>query len=68
MGSEFLFYDSGEDCTKTKMMENYKKQIGYIAYKQEKDQPRKFEALITTCDNKLTDFTVIDEDTENVIL
>lgn len=61
MGSEFLCYDSGEDCSKTKIMENYKKQMGYINYTQEKNEPRRIESLITTCDNKSTDFTVIDK-------
>lgn len=67
MGSEFLCYDSGEDCSKTKIMENYKKQMGYINYTQEKNEPRRIESLITTCDNKLTDFTVIDKKSENVV-
>lgn len=67
MGSEFIVYDSGEDCSRTKMMENYKKQLGYIAYMQEKDQPRRLETVITVCDNKSTDFTIIDKKTENVV-
>ncbi len=68
MGSEFVVYDSGEDCSRTKMMENYKKQLAYIVYTQDKDQPRKLETLITICDNKSTDFTIIDKKTENVVL
>lgn len=68
MGKEFRLYDSGEDCAKTKVMEHYKKQMGFIAYVQEKDQPRRFRTLLTTCDNALTDFTVVDRKAENILL
>jgi hypothetical protein len=35
-GTEFTLYDNGEDSSATKMMENYKKQIAFINYTQEK--------------------------------
>jgi hypothetical protein len=60
MGKEFRFYDSGEDCGSTKIMEHYKKQMAFVAYAQDRDHPRRFTALLSTCDNALTDFTVID--------
>lgn len=44
------------------MMENYKKQLGYITYSKEDNQPRKIESLITTCDNDSTDFTIVDKE------
>lgn len=59
-------YDGGEDNSKTKMMENYKKQLAFIQYVQTEDKPRKMEALITTCDNLSTDFTIMDNNA-NVI-
>lgn len=65
-GTEFTLYDFGEECTRTKMMENYKKQLAYTSYFQEKGEPRRFETLITTCDNKSTDFTIKDKN-NNVI-
>jgi hypothetical protein len=68
LGKEFCFYDAGEDCAKTKVMEHYKKQMGFISYTQEKDQPRRFSALLSTCDNALTDFTVVDRKADNVLL
>ena len=67
LGSQFCIYDGGQDYTETKMMENYKKQIGFIKYTQEKGQPRKFQSLITTCDNKSTNFTVHDKSSLNVL-
>lgn len=59
-------YDSGEDHTKTKMMENYKKQLAYIRYSKDEDYFRKIETLFTICDNKSTDFTVKDKN-QNII-
>lgn len=61
-GGEFLLYDSGEDSSKTKMMENYKKQMAYITYNKDEDEPRKIHALISTCDNSSTDFTIVDNE------
>jgi hypothetical protein len=34
-GSKFFTYDSGEDYSKTKIIENYKKQLAYAHYYQE---------------------------------
>jgi|LakMenEpi03Aug12_release.lakeMendotaPanAssembly.Ray.scaffolds.fasta_scaffold4533196_1 hypothetical protein len=42
--------------------------MAYISYAQEKEQPRKISALISTCDNALTDFTIIDKKAENILL
>ena len=42
--------------------------MAYIAYSQEKDQPRKIATVISTSDNALTDFTVIDRKAENILL
>ena len=66
-GSEFWLYDSGEECVDTKVMENYKKQLAYINYYQETNRPRAFDAYITNCDNKSTDFTVMDKKNQNPI-
>ena len=41
-GSSFLLFDSGEDNSNTKFMENYKKQLASINYSQVKGQPRSF--------------------------
>lgn len=60
-GTEFLMFDSGEEYSKTKMMENYKKQLALIEYTQIDDFPRVIETYITTCDNKNTDFTILDK-------
>lgn len=65
-GTEFEMYDSGEEYSKTKMMENYKKQLTYIEYSQVEGSPRRINAFITTCDNKCTDFTILDQN-DNVI-
>ncbi len=59
-------FDSGEECSKTKMMENYKKQLSYITYSKSENEPRKIKALITNCDNRSTDFTIVDKE-NNVI-
>jgi hypothetical protein len=48
------------------MMENYKKQLAFIEYTQIDDFPRVIETYITTCDNKCTDFTILDKN-QNVI-
>jgi hypothetical protein len=60
-GTDFNVYDSGEEFNKTKMMENYKKQLAYASYSKESGEPQRFETYITTCDNKSTDFTIKDK-------
>jgi protease II len=63
-GTEFQMYDSGEEHTRTKMMEHYKKQLASVRYSQDEGCPRRVEALITTSDNKSTDFTILDKDND----
>ena len=65
-GKQFIMYDAGEEYTKTKMMENYKKQLAYIEYSQADGMPRSITSYITNCDNKCTDFTVLDKN-HNII-
>lgn len=67
MGKDFRLYDSGEDCSRTKILEHYKKQMAHVSYSQDKDHPRSFTTLISTCDNKSTQFTVIDRKSDNVL-
>jgi len=50
-GADYILYDDGFDPTQTKSLEFCHRQMAYIKY-DDYDGPRKFEAIISTNNNK----------------